>query len=93
MKNILTLSLLCLCAVVFAGSNSDKNVQLPAKECDDSGVCRLPGSTDDTQKNGVLSPAGKYSIKQMKQARRRLPPRSGDPDRLGYSAGLHTIRV
>ena len=70
MKNIILLSLLCLCAFVFAGSKLDKTFQPPAKECNDSGVCSLPGSTSDTQESGVLSPVGKNSIKKIKQAPR-----------------------
>ena len=31
---------------------------MAADECNDSGVCKLPGSSDDTQKSGVLSPVG-----------------------------------
>ncbi|MBR4665692.1 MAG: hypothetical protein IKO93_17645 [Lentisphaeria bacterium] len=43
---------------------------MAADECNDSGVCKLPGSSDDTQKSGVLSPVGKNSIKKIKQAPR-----------------------
>ena len=40
-----------------------------AEECE-NGSCRLPGSAGDTGKSGVLSPVGKSSIPEIKQAPR-----------------------
>lgn len=42
-------------------------------ECDDSGVCKLPGSSGDAAKSGVLSPVGQSSIPKIKQAPRLTP--------------------
>lgn len=39
-------------------------------ECDDSGACKLPGSSGDAAKSGVLSPVGQSSIPKIKQAPR-----------------------
>ena len=36
-----------------------------AQECDESGVCKLPGASGDTEKNGVLSPVGRNSIPKV----------------------------
>jgi len=54
-----------LTAIIFFGIAA-----MAADDCDDSGVCRLPGSSVDTQKSGVLSPVGKNSIKKIKQSPR-----------------------
>ena len=40
-----------------------------ADACDESGVCKLPGASSE-QENAVLSPAGKSSIKAIKQPSR-----------------------
>ena len=39
-------------------------------ECDDSGSCKLPGASGETEKTGVLSPVGASSIPMIKQAPR-----------------------
>ncbi|MBE6357600.1 MAG: hypothetical protein E7058_10935 [Lentisphaerae bacterium] len=40
-----------------------------AEDCDESGVCKLPGAASETD-NGVLSPVGLSSIKAIKQPQR-----------------------
>ena len=39
-------------------------------ECDDSGTCKLPGSSGDSGKEGVLSPVGRNSIPAIKPSPR-----------------------
>ena len=41
-----------------------------AQECDEAGVCALPGASGDAEKSGVLSPVGESSIPQIRQAPR-----------------------
>ena len=41
-----------------------------ASECDNSGECRLPGTSDQAEKNGVLSPVGGSSISRIRQSPR-----------------------
>ncbi len=48
---------------------------LATGDCDESGVCKLPGASSK-QENAVLSPAGKSSIKTIKQPA-RLPTLNG----------------
>ena len=43
---------------------------LSAQECDDAGVCKLPGASGDAEKSGVLSPVGASAIPKIKQAPR-----------------------
>jgi hypothetical protein len=41
-----------------------------ADECNDTGVCKLPGASSDAAKSGVLSPVGPSSIARIEQAPR-----------------------
>lgn len=40
------------------------------QECDDTGICKLPGASNDTEKYGVLSPVGQNSIPKIRQSPR-----------------------
>ena len=62
MFKIYTVSALFL--IVFSGMNVKA-----AADCDDSGVCKLPGASPETS-SSVLSPVGKSSIKAIKQPSR-----------------------
>ena len=42
----------------------------PAQECNDTGVCQLPGASGDAEKSPVLSPVGQNSIPMIKQSPR-----------------------
>lgn len=41
-----------------------------ATECEDTGVCKLPGASGDAEKSGVLSPVGRNSISMITQSPR-----------------------
>ena len=41
-----------------------------APECDNAGVCEIPGASGDAEKSGVLSPVGQSSIPKIKQSPR-----------------------
>ena len=58
-----TYTVLLLLFFIFCGQN------IMAEDCDESGVCKLPGASSE-QENAVLSPAGKSSIKAIKQPSR-----------------------
>ena len=46
------------------------SVAFCADDCNDAGVCKVPGAASDTAKSGVLSPVGPSSIKKIAQAPR-----------------------